>query len=196
LNGEDSSGSSMGLTGVESENGFRIVVVAAAAGVGSGDAAPAGRYGGGAVALDADRGSVAAAAATAAAVVVVGWTDRRGLGGVAWEIASLYGGATSSTLWLLACILWTPSRELALRILPVCSRLRRLLLLENRPPINNSASKENARRCLVHFLPDFFGGLFSEMTPALVRFLLRRAQQSARSIATMTARTTGTAIAA
>lgn len=76
------------------------------------------------------------------------------------------------------------------------SRLRRLLELENRPPMSNSASNENARRCLVHFFPAF-GGLFSEIVPSAARLLLLLlAQKKNNRMAAMTATTTGTATAA
>lgn len=71
LNGD----SSTGLTGVESENGFRPRLGE----VGSGDApVTTDRYGGGAVAVDNGRGIGSAPAGTA----------RTGLGGVTWVMAS------------------------------------------------------------------------------------------------------------
>ena len=97
---------------------------------------------------------------------------------------------------MLGSVLWAPLRKPApgpLRSLG--SRLPRLLELEKRPPISSSASKENARRCLVHFFFPNFAALFSETTaPAWFPFL--RAQQKHKNMAAMTATTMGTATAA
>jgi hypothetical protein len=69
------------------------------------------------------------------------------------------------------------------------------LLLEKRPPINNSASKEKARRCRDHFLPGFLGFFSERAAPAALRFLLLT-QNNNRSTAAIAATTTGTATAA
>jgi hypothetical protein len=61
--------------------------------------------------------------------------------------------------------------------------------------MSSSASKENARRCRVHFFFPDFGGLFSEIT-APARFLLLLAQKKNKKIAAMAATTIGTATAA
>ena len=96
---------------------------------------------------------------------------------------------------MLGSALWAPLRETVAALRTLGSRLRRLLELEKRPPMSSSASNENARRCLVHFILPAFGGVFPENT-APARFLLRRAQQKNKNIAAMAATTTGTATAA
>lgn len=80
---------SIGLTGVESANGFLV------------ETGVAGWYGGGAVADEAERRIGSGAPAMA------GFTCRRGLGltGCEPEMASLYGGATSSMLCRLGSAL-------------------------------------------------------------------------------------------
>jgi len=71
--------SSIGLTGVESENGFLTVEGES----GSGDVpGTIDRYGGGAVAVEDGRGI------GSAAIVVMAGIDRSGLGGVTCEMAS------------------------------------------------------------------------------------------------------------
>lgn len=59
--------------------------------------------------------------------------------------------------------------------------------------MRSSASKENALRCRVHFLPDFFG-FFSDITAPPLRLLF--AQNKKKNMAAMAATTIGTATAA
>ena len=95
-------------------------------------------------------------------------------------------------LWRLGSALWPPFLEIAaLRTLG--SRLRILLVLENRPPMSSSASKENARRWRDHFLPDVFGAFSDTAAPF---FLLLLIQKKNKQIAAMAATTMGTATAA
>ena len=61
--------------------------------------------------------------------------------------------------------------------------------------MSNSASNENACKCLVHFFLPAFSGLFS-LTTEPDRFLLLRAQKKNKSIAAMAATIIGTATAA
>lgn len=169
---------------VEAREVAREILLAAAA-----PAAPlAAGYGGGAVATESGRGNgslVDNEARPAAMGMVEG----------AWVCvtASRYGGATSSsTLWMLGVALWADRAPL--RWLPV-SLLRRLLLLENRPPISSSASNENMRRCRDHF----FGNLcrFSDIEAgADCRLFRRRRQKKASATMSKDPTTTGTAIAA
>lgn len=111
-------------------------------------------------------------------------------------MASLYGGATSSTL----CTLGESAPPFVLgafRRLGV-SRLRRLFVLEYLPPISNSLSKEKTRRCRVQF--GFFApaiGTFSASScggsALLFRLLM---QKNINAAAASTTTTTGTATAA
>lgn len=120
-------------------------------------------YGGGAVAavaVEADLFTAAAAVAPAAPPAALPAMIAPIFGGCADRMASRYGGATSSTLCTLGESAPLPFL-LALRMLPVC-RLRMLFVLEYRPPISSSLSKEKTRRCLVQFVffaPDI--GTFS-----------------------------------
>jgi len=68
--------------------------------------------------------------------------------------------------------------------------LRTLFVLEDRPPIRSSASKENARKCLVHLFPCPF---FDTSRVPLRLFLRARTKNSKRPRPT---KTIGTAIAA
>jgi hypothetical protein len=69
-----------------------------------------------------------------------------------------------------------------------------LLVLENRPPMSNSASNEKARRCRDHFLPAFLG-FFSDTTAPLFLLLLL-AKRKNKKMPTRAATTIGTATAA
>ena len=179
---------SIGLTGVESAKGFLVET-----GVAVLSATPAGaRYGGGAVVAETDLGIGSGAAA------IAGFTLRSGLGliGCVPEIASLYGGATSSMLCKLGSALCAPARELFPPLRTLGSLLRMLLELEERPPISNSASKEKTLKCRDHFFLLFWGAFSDTTVPAAFLLLLLLAHNKNSTTAAMTATTTGTATAA
>lgn len=71
-----------------------------------------------------------------------------------------------------------------------------LLVLENRPPISSSASKEKARRCRDHFFLGFLGCFSEAAASSGPRFLLFLAQKKKRRAPAIAATTMGTAIAA
>ncbi len=181
---------SIGLTGAESAKGLPETGVAGEAIV-SPIMDP---YGGGAVAVEDGRGMGSPVVA-----VTTGATARAEVGPdiCACDTASRYGGATSSMLCRLGSTLFAPARELLPALRTLASRLRMLLVLENRPPMSSSASKENARRWRDHFLLAFLG-FFSDTAAPPALALLRRllAQKKNNRIPTMAATTTGTATAA
>lgn len=95
-----------------------------------------------------------------------------------------------SALWAAVCEALAPLRTLG-------SRLRMLLVLEKRPPMSNSASKEKARKCRDHFLPAFFAFFSDTAAPSpRVRFFLLLAKNKNKKRPTRAATTSGTATAA
>ena len=97
-------------------------------------------------------------------------------------------------LSMLGPAMWAPSREaVPLSFRTSGSRLQMLLEREKRPLTSSSASKENCRKCCVHFVL-FSGSLLSD-TAVPLRFPLLTRQKN-KTIPVIIATTMGTATAA